>query len=61
MVMSGVNLKVSSRGKPQFCSRPVQKVYPLEIVLVRENDGHGTVKRSDVEVGMGKDIVWREM
>ena len=40
----GVNLRVSSTGKPQFCSRPVQKVYPLEISLVRENDGQGMEK-----------------
>ena len=51
----GVNLRVSGTGKPQFCSRPVQKVYPLEISSVRENDGQGKVKRSDVEVGMRKD------
>ena len=38
-----------------MCSRPVQKVYPLEISSVRENDGQGTRKRSDVEVGMRKD------
>ena len=51
----GVNLRVSSTGKPQFCSRPAQKVCPLEISLVRENDGQGTIKRSDVDVGMRKD------
>ena len=51
----GVSLRVSSTGKLQFFSRPVQKVYPLEISLVRENDGQGTDKRSDVEEGIGKD------
>ena len=48
----GVNLRVSSTGKAQFCSRPAKNIYPLEISLVRENDGQGTVKRSYVEVGM---------
>ena len=32
----GVNLRLSSRGKPQVCSKPVQKVYPSELLLVRE-------------------------
>ena len=27
----------------------------MKISLVKENDGQGTVKRSDVEEGMGKD------
>ena len=48
----GVNLRVSGKGKPQFCSRPVQKVYPLEISSSKRKDGQRTVERKDVDAEM---------
>ena len=51
----GVNLRVSGKGKPQFCSRPVQKVYPLEISAFRERDGQRKDKEKDVDPGMRRD------
>ena len=50
----GVNLRVSGKGKPQFCSKPVQKVYPLEYLFRgRETDREDMEK--DVDPGMIRD------
>ena len=34
----GVNIRISSKGKPEFCSRPLQKVYPLEIACCNDSN-----------------------
>ncbi len=52
----GVNLRIGGKGKPQFCSRPIQKVYPLEISCFRENDERDrSVESRDVNAGVRRE------
>ena len=54
----GVELRTTSHGKPHILTRPIQKIYPLEVSNANVSDDNGkkgNLEKGNQKSGMGKE------